>query len=136
MINKVHNLKSQIKLRKDLRQKQTKAELLLWQRIRNKQLGYKFRRQHGIGPYVVDFYCPKAKAIVEIDGDIHFYEQNIKADKQREEYLKSQGLIVKRYTNLDVIKNISNVLEDLRSFLIAKKPHPNPLLKKEREILC
>jgi len=104
-------------LRGQLRSQATKAERLLWFKIRNNQLSYKFRRQHGIGKYVVDFYCPELKLVIEIDGGIHFEERNIAKDKQREEYFKKIGLKTIRYTNLDIIHNIDNVLVDLSKIL-------------------
>ena len=91
--------------------------MILWRKIRNSQLGVKFRRQHGIGKYIVDFYCAEMKLIIEIDGDIHFYDKNIFRDKKREAYLKNLGLKIKRYTNLDISYNIENVLADLRQYL-------------------
>ncbi len=117
MNNEIFNQKNRKNSRRQLRSQMTKAETALWYRIRNNQLGYKFRRQHGIGNYIVDFYCPELKLIVEIDGDVHFYEKNILADKEREKYFKSLGLKIMRYTNLDVIRNIDNVLEDLKKIV-------------------
>ena len=118
MNNEIFNQKSRKESRKQLRGRATKAETIFWLKIKNKQMGYKFRRQHGIGKYIVDFYCPEKKLIVEIDGDVHFYDSHIEADRIRENYFKKLGLTVKRYTNLDVIKNLNNVLEDLRQVLI------------------
>ena len=117
MNNEIFNQKNHKNSRRQLRDQMTKAETALWRRIRNNQLGYKFRRQHGVGKYIVDFYCPKLKLIVEIDGDVHFYERNIAADKKREEYFNKLGLKIVRCTNLDVIQNIDNALRDLKRWL-------------------
>ena len=117
MNNEIFNKKYHKFLRSQLRGKMTKAEAFLWYRIRNGQLGCKFRRQYGIEKYIVDFYCPKLKLIIEIDGDVHFYEKNIAADKEREKYFRKLGLKIVRYINLDVIKNIESILEDLRRFI-------------------
>ncbi len=114
MNNEIFNKKYHKNSRRQLRGQMTKAEIALWHKIRNRQLGYKFRRQHGIGKYITDFYCPELKLIIEIDGDIHFYERNIAADKKREEYFKKLGLKTIRYTNSDIIQNINNVLENLK----------------------
>lgn len=123
------NQKTKKSLRASLRKQPTKAETILWYRIRNNQLGYKFRRQHGIGKYIVDFYCPELKLIIEIDGGVHFEEANILADKEREEYLKKLGFRIVRYNNLDIIKNIDNTLNDLSRVLSRQRqPHPNPPL--------
>ncbi|PIP26588.1 MAG: DNA methyltransferase [Candidatus Moranbacteria bacterium CG23_combo_of_CG06-09_8_20_14_all_40_16] len=114
MNNEIFNQKYHKISRSQLRSQMTKAEIILWYRIRNNQLGCKFRRQHGIGKYVVDFYCPELKLIIEVDGDVHFYEKNIVADKEREAYFKGLELRIIRYTNLDVIQNIDSVLADLK----------------------
>ena len=98
-------------LRKDL----TDAERLLWAQIRRKQLGGWFNRQKPIGGYIVDYYCRSAKLVIEVDGSQHFTDENIAYDKARDEYLKSLGLTVLRFTNSDVMKNIEGVLENIRS---------------------
>ena|SRR5680860_552242 len=112
-MNKIYNIKNQKKTRQSLRNNMTKSEIILWSKLKGNQLGYKFRRQHGIGKYIVDFYCPELKLIVEIDGDVHGFEENIIKDNARQEFLESLSLKVLRYTNNDVKKNISGVLEDL-----------------------
>lgn len=117
MNTEIFNQKSRKDNRRRLRGQMTKSEIIFWSKIKNKQLGYKFRRQYGVGKYVVDFYCPEKKLIIEIDGDIHFYDRNIETDKIREEYFRKPGLIVRRDTNLDVIKNLDNALENLRQAL-------------------
>lgn len=92
----------------------TPAEKLFWSKVSNRQFyNLKFRRQHGIGPYIADFYCSEKRLIVEIDGDSHFNEMNIAKDRVRTKYLESFGYNVIRYNNLDVIKNIQGVFEDL-----------------------
>jgi very-short-patch-repair endonuclease len=71
----VHNLKINKKKRQYLRNNATKAEKILWQKLKNSRLGYKFRRQHSIKEYITDFYCPKLKLIIEIDGDVHGFKK-------------------------------------------------------------
>jgi very-short-patch-repair endonuclease len=93
-----------IKLRKEL----TPAERKLWSHLRNDQLGVNFRRQHAIGPYIPDFCSPKAKLIIELDGSQHLEQE--KYDKERTEYLQSQGYKVIRFWNNDVMNNIENVI--------------------------
>lgn len=86
----------------------------MWSRLRVEQfLGLKFRRQHGIGPYIVDFYCPAAGAVIEIDGDIHAIGDRPKKDLEREKHISELGLKIIRYSNADVLKNIEGVLLDL-----------------------
>jgi very-short-patch-repair endonuclease len=86
---------------RSLRKRQTKSEALLWSILRGKQMcGLKFRRQHPIGPFIVDFACVSEKLVVEIDGDYHDY--TIEQDMQRERYLGLQGWQVIRFSARDV----------------------------------
>lgn len=92
----------------------TKAEIILWSKLKEKQLnGLKFRRQHGINNYVVDFYCPESRLAIEIDGGVHYYNSRITYDKQRQEEIEALGIKVLRYTNNDVVKNLEGVLNDI-----------------------
>lgn len=89
-----------IKTAKELRQKQTPAEEIMWKLVRNRQLAnLKFRRQHQIGPYIVDFFCDELKLIVELDGGVHSEQSQAKHDHKRDAYLKSLGLTVLRFEN-------------------------------------
>ena len=115
-------------LKRKLRSRMTSAETSLWSRIRAKQLqGLKFRRQHGIGPYIVDFYCPERSLVIEVDGDAHADEKQVTKDRQREKHLRSLGLQVIRYRNNDVLNNLDGVLEDLyrKVVLASTSPHPS-----------
>ena len=96
----------------------TVAERRLWSKIRRKQLkGYQFYRQKNIGDYIVDFYCPAAKLIVEIDGGQHYSEENIKKDEARDKFLSDLGFRVLRFSNSDVFKNIEGVVEEIYNHL-------------------
>ena len=106
-------------LKRWLRAEMTPAERQLWARLRAKQFRtLTFRRQHGIGPYIVDFYCSKRSLVVEVDGDSHGNEDQIIKDTEREAYLQSLGLQVIRYTNDEVVSNLEGVLEDLSAKLL------------------
>ena len=106
--------KENLNVKRRLRREMTPAEMRLWTRLRLKQFyGLKFRRQHGIGPYIVDFYCPAKSLVIEIDGDIHTSKNQICKDRLREEFLKSLNLTAVRYSNDDILKNLEGVLEDL-----------------------
>ena len=97
-----------------LRSEMTRSERLVWSRIRAKQFeSLKFRRQHGIGPYIVDFYCPEKAVVIEIDGDVHALDSQTEKDRQREKYLRALGLRIIRYANDDVLNRLDDVLEDL-----------------------
>jgi very-short-patch-repair endonuclease len=114
---------------RQLRKNMTDAERLLWAKIRLKQLkGYQFYRQKPVGDYIVDFLCPRAKLVVEVDGSQHLSDETIEYDGTRDEYLSGLGLRVLRFTNSDVLTNIDGVVEN-----IGKKiPLSPPLRKGER----
>ena len=102
-----------------LRARQTDAERLLWSRLRDRRLvGRKFRRQHVMGDYIVDFICIESKLIVEVDGGQHGLQ--IEYDTERSRYLNRLGFTVLRYWNNDVLRNTEAVLEDLRQVLLAE----------------
>lgn len=118
-------------LKRGLRSEMTHAEMRLWARIRAKQFqGVKFRRQHGIGPYIVDFYCPEKSLVIEVDGDTHAEPSQIFKDGQRDRYLQSLGLRVIRYTNNDILLNLNGVLEDLVQELASGATSPSPSLQR------
>jgi len=105
---------NRLSLKRHLRANLTPAEARLWAKLRSKQFQeLKFRRQHGIGPYIVDFFCPKTRLIVEVDGDVHAEPRVRTTDNERERYFHSLGLHVVRYQNDDVFHNLDGVLEDL-----------------------
>ncbi|TBR41712.1 endonuclease domain-containing protein [Marinomonas agarivorans] len=109
-MTKLFNTKHNAVLRSELRKAMTEPEQRLWYRLRNKQLGVKFRRQFGIGRYIVDFYCPEKRLVIEVDGDSHFSKAGLSYDSARDEYIKSLDIQVVRFTNLDVMQNIEGVL--------------------------
>ena len=101
--------------RRSLRRNATKAEILLWQALRSKQCqGRKFRRQHSIGPFIVDFYCPQEKLIVEVEGSIHDDPSRREYDYQRHRYLEACGNKVIYIDNQQVIYQIEAVLEAIQ----------------------
>ena len=117
-----------------LRSDMTGPETRLWSRHWARQLqGLKFRRQHGIGPYIVDFYCPEQSLVIEVDGDSHADADQIVKDRQREKYLRSRGLRVIRYINDDIVKNLEGVLEDLTGEVSSGSTSPCPSLRRRGE---
>ncbi len=106
----LYNTKTKKTLRKQLRKSATPQEVILWSRLRKKQLGYKFKRQYSIGKYVVDFCCPERKLIIELDGWQHRQENNNGYDEERTRYLKNLGFVVLRFWNNEVNKNLSGVV--------------------------
>jgi len=96
-----------------LRKTMPKAELKLWSELRRKNLlGQKFRRQYGIGPYVLDFYCPKIKLAVEVDGDSHT-DDNLIYDDDRQDFIESYGVKSLRFTNEDIFENVDSVVDEI-----------------------
>lgn len=122
---------SHLFLKRRLRSNMTSPEMRLWSKLRARQLqGLKFRRQHGIGPYIVDFYCPEQSLVIEVDGDSHADADQIVKDRQREKYLQSLGLRVIRYINDDIVKNLDGILEDLVKKLSSGSTSPCPSLRR------
>jgi very-short-patch-repair endonuclease len=120
-MNRIFNIKSQKELRQKLRNERSVSEKLLWRQLSNSKIGYKFRRQQGIGRYVVDFYCPELKLIIEVDGATHGTEEELKYDQKREDFLKSLGLQIKRYYNTTIKEDLGCVVDDLRDFILKIK---------------
>lgn len=105
-------------LARNLRSSMTDAEQLIWSRIRKKQIcDVQFYRQKNIGNYIVDFYCPKGKLILEIDGSHHYEEEGIKKDRVRDNYFDGLNLTVMRFSDIDVFKNINGILERIQEHL-------------------
>ena len=99
-----------------MRKEPTEAEAILWKNLRRKGLdGMKFRRQHPIGRFIVDFYCPPAKLVVEADGEIH--NDTLEADRERQGILEAQGYRVIRFSNSQITGNIDLVLEGIKRYL-------------------
>ena len=111
---KIFNRRDRQLQRRELRNNLTEPERLLWNTIRSRQVnGVKFRRQQSIGSYIVDFYSPSIKLVIEIDGDSHFQENAEVYDEIRSKYLISLGCHVIRFTNSDITRNINGVLEEI-----------------------
>lgn len=91
----------------------TAAETVLWMHLRAGINGCRFRRQHPIGMYIADFYCHKAKLIVEVDGGIHLQPEVIKTDKEKENFLVRNGYRVAHFTNNEILNNIEVVIEQI-----------------------
>ncbi len=107
---------------KQNRQSATEAEELLWQSLRNRKLnGYKFRRQHPISNFIVDFYCHESRLVVEVDGGYHKDREQKEYDDGRTYELKELGVKVIRFDNKEVIVNLNKVLN-----IIEKHLNPNP----------
>ena len=112
---KIYNRKSKEEQRKELRSFGTAAEAVLWKCLQRRQvLGKKFRRQESIGPYIVDFYCPDCRLIVELDGARHFRATVEEYEERRTKYLEERGLKIVRFENCEVYRDLEFVLERIR----------------------
>ncbi|MBI4092308.1 MAG: endonuclease domain-containing protein [Candidatus Kerfeldbacteria bacterium] len=104
--------------RQKLRNESTPAERKLWGHLRKSQfLGLKFQRQYGIGPYVLDFFCPEMRLAIEVDGDSHFRPGARAYDRQRQKFIESEDITVVRFLNTDIHENIDGVLEQLHKVI-------------------
>lgn len=116
---KIHNRKPLKEFRTELRNNLTAAEAVLWSSLQKRQLeGRKFRRQHSIGKYIVDFYCPAEKLVIELDGAGHYTPAGSDYDDERDAYLKSLGLNVLRFENNEVYNILEAVLEEIKGSFI------------------
>jgi very-short-patch-repair endonuclease len=96
---------------RELRSSMTDAEIALWAKLRRKQIyDFQFYRQKPIGDFIVDFYCPAAQLVIEIDGGQHYQEEGVLHDANRDSSLRNLGLCVLRFSNLDVSYNMDGVI--------------------------
>jgi very-short-patch-repair endonuclease len=113
----LHNRKYLKPIRKSLRNNATSAEATLWNILKNSQVGgYKFRRQHSIGKYVVDFYCPTLQLVIELDGEPHADLVHIVLDAERDEFINQHEIIVNRYENRWVFEYPEVIKNDILEF--------------------
>jgi len=107
---------------RELRGALTDAEQLLWQCLRNRQLGTKFRRQVPIGPFIVDFYCHEARLVIELDGETHAEEDRAALDAARSAWLAESGYRVLRFWNRELMNDTETVLARIESELPLSRP--------------
>jgi very-short-patch-repair endonuclease len=97
--------------RQSLRRDMPKAEVILWQQLKGDKLGHRFRRQYGVGSYIVDFYCPRLRFAIEVDGPSHFLtDEKEEYDRRRSVFMEALGITVLRCTNDDVYSNLGGVV--------------------------
>src|SRR3990172_177584 len=108
----------------------TPAEQILWQHLRNRNFGGKFRRQRPIGPFIVDFYCNEARLVVELDGEPHNHAAQAEHDELRREWPQDRGYRVLRFWNQDVLRDTASVIASILQALLPSGPSP---AERERE---
>ena len=118
----IHNERDQKLLRQTLRNNATSAEAILWRALKGKQVeGLKFRRQFGVGPYVIDFYCPEIRLGIELDGGVHKESYTKVYDEMRTEFLAENRIRVLRFENEVVYNNIEAIIEAIKG---SRSDHP------------
>jgi cyclase len=103
---------------KYLRKNMTEAEKLLWSNLKSRPLGFKFRRQHPMAFFIADFYCHRAKLVIELDGSIHNLEEVRIRDIERQRIIEELGIKVIRFTNKQVFQNLEVVLKEINDYLL------------------
>ncbi len=123
---------------RELRRKATRAETVLWNQLRGRRLqDFKFRRQHRVGPYILDFYCSRARLAIELDGGGHAETDQATYDHERTRELESRGIRLMRFWNHDVLEQRRKVLAEIAKALAsasALSPRPTPSGGKEGDI--
>ena len=104
---------------KRLRRQMTPPEALLWKLLQGSPCGVRFRRQYAIGPYVADFYCPSAKLVIEIDGQIHNFEGQADHDVLRDELIREFGVRIERIAASEVMRNATAVAQSIVELCLA-----------------
>ncbi len=102
-----------------LRENMTEPEIKLWDYLKTKPLGFKFRRQHPIAGYVLDFYCHKLKLSIEIDGGYHLNKEQKEKDIARTAYLNSVGITEYRFTNQEILSQLETIINKINTYLRA-----------------
>ncbi len=118
----INNLTDIKHLRRGLRTTATPAETTLWHYLKRSQVGgLKFRRQHSVGAYILDFYCPTIKLDIELDGDVHDAPLSYEHDMVRTNYLNQQGIAILRFHNEVVFKNVQGIISSILHFAEKNK---------------
>ncbi len=129
----INNIPALGTFRKALRNSLTPAEAKLWTHLKSAQLDQrKFRRQHSVGPYILDFYCPAEKLAIELDGEAHNHAVAQNHDRERNHFLRRFGIKVLRFENKMVFQQTEGVLAEIRRHFRVNHPTPpgHPSLKR------
>ena len=127
LISHLTNLKGQKLLRQCLRNNATAPEATLWRALKGKQIdGLKFRRQFGLGPYVLDFYCPEIRLCIELDGDVHKSYEKSQYDEMRARFIENNNIKMLRFENDVVYKNMQGIIEEKGKRWEADQTTPTP----------
>ncbi len=126
-MTRIFNVAAKKLTRRELRQKSTHSEDMLWRKLKDRRLaGARFRRQYSIGRYVADFYCPQAKLVIEVDGGSHTNPESRAYDKIRDKFTQALGLHVLRFTNQEVRLNMAEVLQAIEDTIKSRSEKRDP----------
>jgi len=117
---KIFNRPEYTQRRQKLRTNMTEPEKRLWQILRNGQMGVKFRRQHGIGFYIADFYCVELQLVIEVDGESHSSDEAQAYDRARDEFMASLGIFTMRIPNGEVMNNLDGVHQRIKLYVDSR----------------
>src|SRR3989344_6242418 len=112
----LHNKEKLKDRRRELRRRSTLEENILWDELRDNKLGYKFKRQHSIGGYILDFYCSRKKFIIELDGASHSNSEAKEYDKVRDDYFSQLGYTTIRFLNTEVENGVEKILNKIKNY--------------------
>lgn len=115
-MTRITNIQSLKERRRELRSKSTAIEKAFWNAVRGNKLGYKFRRQHSIGGYILDFYCPMKRLIIELDGKSHDSKIQKEYDMVRDKFFTDLEYKVLRFTNKEIKDELSEVLKKIQNY--------------------
>ena len=118
--------KEKLQRARELREEMTPAEKILWEELRGNKLGLHFRRQQVIAGFIVDFYCHKARLVIELDGSVHQGDEQKENDIRRDEALAEMGLQTLRFRNGDVIRNLPHILDRIQESLLQEVSRGKP----------
>jgi very-short-patch-repair endonuclease len=116
-VDYLYNHSQKKELRKKLRNNLGLPEIILWKEIKGSALGYKFRRQYGVGSYSLDFYCPELRLWIDLDGNTHDSPEAFEKDRNRTEFINSQNIKIIRFQNKDMLYNLNSVIEEIKKNL-------------------
>jgi very-short-patch-repair endonuclease len=125
-MTRIYNRSDEKFKRQALRANMPLPEIILWSRLKGKGIGYKFRRQHSVGSYVLDFCCPVLKLAIEIDGSSHFTDEALIRDRARQKVIESYGFSFLRFTNAEVGENVDGVVSKIKQYLCEITTPPPP----------
>jgi very-short-patch-repair endonuclease len=117
----IHDSRDLLERRRELRSNQTKVEEVLWWYLRDRKMGVKFRRQHSLSGYILDFYCADKKIIIELDGEIHDAKEEKEYDVIRDKYFKGLGYIILRFKNREIENELEKILDDIQNCINKTK---------------